>query len=62
MSLAGAASIAAAAGLYVWGPQYKGYREGWPLGIYLPMVLLAAAVAMVSAARGIRAARPAAAA
>jgi hypothetical protein len=62
MSLAGAASIVAAAGLYVWGPQYEGYREGWPLGIYLPMVLLAAAVAMVSAARGVRAARPAAAA
>jgi hypothetical protein len=62
MSLAGAASIVAAAGLYNWAPQYAGYHEGWPLGIYLPMVLLAAAVAIVSAARGIRAARPAAAA
>jgi hypothetical protein len=58
MSLAGAASIAAAAGLYSWAPQYAGYHEGWPLGIYLSMVLLAAAVAVVSATRGIRAARP----
>jgi hypothetical protein len=62
MSLAGAASIVVAVGLYSWAPQYAGYHEGWPLGIYLPMVLLAAAVATVSAARGIRAARPAAAA
>jgi hypothetical protein len=62
ISLAGAASIVAAIGLYLWAPQYAGYHEGWPLGIYLPMVLLAAAVATVSAARGIRAARSAAAA
>ena len=62
MSLAGAASIVAAAGLYSWAPQYAGYHEGWPLGIYLPLVLLAAAVATVSATRGIRAARPSAAA
>lgn len=62
MSLAGAASIVAAAGLYSWAPQYAGYHEGWPLGIYLPMVLLAAAVATVSAARGIRATRPSGAA
>jgi hypothetical protein len=61
MSLAGTASVIAAAGLYSWAPQYAGYREGWPLGIYLPTVLLAAAVATVSAARGIRATRPAAA-
>jgi hypothetical protein len=62
MSLAGAASIVAAAGLYSWAPQYAGYHEGWPLGIYLPTILLAAAVAIVSATRGIRAARPTAAA
>lgn len=61
MSLAGAASIVAAAGLYSWAPQYAGYHEGWPLGIYLPMVLLAAAIATVSATRGIRATRRAAA-
>ena len=62
ISLAGAASIVAAIGLYLWAPQYAGYHQGWPLGIYLPTVLLAAAVATVSAARGIRAARSAAAA
>jgi hypothetical protein len=62
MGLAGAASIVAALGLTFWAPQYAGFHEGWPLGIYLPMVVLATAVATVSAARGIRAARPAAAA
>lgn len=62
MGLAGAASIAAAVGLYLWAPQDAGYHQGWPLGIYLPMVLLAAAVAIVSAARGIRASRSPAAA
>ncbi len=60
ISLAGAASIVAAVGLYRWAPQYAGYHEGWPLAIYLPTVLLAASVAMVSAARGIRATRSAA--
>jgi MFS family permease len=62
MGLAGAASIVAAVGLYRWAPQYAGYHEGWPLGIYLPVVLLAAAVAAVSATRGIRARRSAGAA
>jgi len=62
MALAGAASIVAAVGLYRWAPSYAGYREGWPLGIYLSAVALAAAVATVSAARGIRASRSAAAA
>jgi hypothetical protein len=57
MSLAGAASIVAAVGLYLQAPRYAGYHQGWPLGVYLPMVLLATAVAMVSALRGIRAAR-----
>ncbi len=56
MGLAGAASIAAAVGLYLWAPPYAGYHEGWLLAVYLPAVLLAAAVAIVSAARGIRAA------
>jgi hypothetical protein len=62
MGLAGAASIVAAVGLYLWAPSYAGYHQGWPLGIYLPMVALAAAVAAVSAGRGIRASRSAAAA
>lgn len=59
MSLAGAASIAAAAGLYWWASPEAGYHQPWPLGIYAPAVALAAAVALVSAARGIRASRPA---
>jgi hypothetical protein len=62
MGLAGAASIVAAVGLYLQAPPYAGYHQGWLLGVYLPMVLLAAAAAMVSAARGIRAARSPAAA
>jgi hypothetical protein len=59
MSVAGVASIVAAVGLYQWAPPY---HEGWQLGTYLPLVLLAAAVAAVSAARGIRATRSPAAA
>jgi hypothetical protein len=62
MGLACAASVVAAVGLYLWAPAYAGYHESWQLAVYLPAVLLAAAVAVVSAARGIRAARPPAAA
>jgi hypothetical protein len=58
MSLAGAASVVAAVGLYLWAPAYAGYHMTWLLAVYLPAVLLAAAVAVVSAARGIRAASP----
>jgi hypothetical protein len=54
MALAGAASIIAAIGLYRWAPPY---HQGWQLAAYPPLVLLAATVAVVSAARGIRAAR-----
>jgi hypothetical protein len=57
MGLAGAASIVAAAGLYLWAPADAGYHESWQLAVYLPAVLLAAGVAIISAARGIRAAR-----
>jgi hypothetical protein len=57
MVLAGTASIVAAVGLYLWAPAYAGYHESWQLASYLPAVLVAAAVAVVSAARGIRAAR-----
>ncbi len=59
MILAGAASIIAAAGLYLWAPGYAGYREATPLAIYLPMVMVPAVVAAVSAGRGLRAARQA---
>jgi hypothetical protein len=58
MGLAGAASVVAAVGLYLWAPAYAGYHVTWPLAVYLPAVLLTAAVAVVSAVRGIRAADP----
>ena len=58
MGLAGAASMVAAVGLYLWAPADAGYHAVWPLAIYLPSVLLASAVAVVSAARGIRATDP----
>ncbi len=57
MCLAGAASIVAVIGLYLWAPAAAGYHESWQLALYLPAVLLAAAVAAVSAARGLRATR-----
>ncbi len=57
MGLAAAASMVAAVGLYLWAPADAGYHESWQLAIYLPAVLLAAAVATISAVRGIRAAR-----
>ena len=62
MGLACAASVVAAFGLYLWAPGYAGYHESWQLAVYLPAVLLAVAVAIVSAARGLRSARPTAAA
>jgi hypothetical protein len=58
IGLACAASVVAAVGLYLWAPAYAGYHESWPLAVYLPAVLLASAVAVISAARGFRAARP----
>lgn len=53
MSLACAASVVAAIGLYLWAPAWAGYHQSWQLAVYLPAVLLASAVAVVSAARGI---------
>jgi hypothetical protein len=58
MGLAAAASVVAAVGLYLWAPAYAGYHAAWPLAVYLPAILLASSVAVVSAARGIRAADP----
>jgi hypothetical protein len=57
MALAGAVSMAVATGLYLWAPRYGGYHQAWPLQVYLPMVVLAAGVALVGASRGIRATR-----
>ena len=50
--------MVAAVCLYLWAPGYAGYHQAWPLAVYLPAVLLAAAVAAVSAARGVRARPP----
>jgi hypothetical protein len=62
MGLAAVASVVAVVGLYLWAPAYAGYHEAWQLAVYLPIVVLASAIAVVSAARGIRAeGRPAAA-
>jgi hypothetical protein len=61
MGLAVVASIVAAIGLYRWAPADAGYHQGWQLAVYLPAVVLAAAVALVSSERGIRAARSVAA-
>jgi hypothetical protein len=61
MALACAASVVAALGLNLWAPAYAGYHQSWPLVVYLPAVLLAAVVAVVSAARGLRARPPVAA-
>jgi hypothetical protein len=58
MGLAGVASVVAMVGLYLWTPAYAGYHEGWQLAVYLPAALVVSAVAVVSAARGIRAAGP----
>lgn len=57
MGLAGLASVVAVVGLYVWAPAYAGYHEGWQLGVYLPVELLAGAVAVISAVRGARVTR-----
>ena len=54
MSLACAVSVVAVIGLYLWAPATPGYHESWELAVYLPAVLLAGAVAVVSAARGLR--------
>ena len=55
MALAAAASVVAAAGLYRWASPEAGYHQPWPLEVYVPLVALAAVVALVSAVRGVRA-------
>jgi hypothetical protein len=54
MGLAVVASVVAVVGLYLWAPAYAGYHEAWQLAVYLPIVVVASAIAVVSAARGIR--------
>lgn len=57
MGLAALVSIVAAVGLYRWAPVEVGYHQGWPLGVYLVTAALASAIAVVSAARGVRTAQ-----
>ena len=61
MSLACVVSVVAVIGLYLWAPAEAGYHESWELAVYPPAVLLAGAVAVVSAARGLRPPQPTAA-
>jgi hypothetical protein len=56
MVLAAAASSVAAVGLSLWARDFAGYHDGVVLGLYLALVIAAATVASVSAARGARAA------
>jgi hypothetical protein len=62
MVLAGTVSILAAVAVTLWAPSFAGYHQHWPLTIYVVAVVPAGLVAMVSAVRGIRAAREAGAA
>ncbi len=55
IALAGAASGIAATGLCLWAPGFAGYHHDGLLGGYLAAVALTAAIATVSAARGVRA-------
>jgi hypothetical protein len=56
MGLAGAASTVAATGLYA--SAVDPYRHGWPIPVYVLLLLAVLAAAGSSAARGVRAARP----
>jgi hypothetical protein len=55
IALAGAASGIAATGLCLWAPGFAGYHHSGLLAGYLAVVALGAAIAAVSAARGVRA-------
>ncbi len=57
MGVAAAASVVDAAGLYLWAPPANGFTQTWFLSLYFPTVAAAAAVALISAARGARAIR-----
>jgi hypothetical protein len=56
MGLGGVASVVCVVGLYRWAPLEVGYHHGWPLGLYVVVVGLASTTAVISAARGVRAA------
>jgi hypothetical protein len=50
------AIVVAVISLNLWGRQFAGYHDGTLSGIYLALVVTAATVTTVSAARGTRAA------
>ena len=56
--VAATAVVAAVTGLVLWAPGFAGYHHAAIPGLYLALVVAAAAVTAVSAARGARAALP----
>jgi hypothetical protein len=56
MAVAAVAIVVAVISLNLWGRQWAGYHDGTVSGIYLALVVTAATVTTVSAARGTRAA------
>jgi hypothetical protein len=56
MAVAAAAIVVAVVGLCLWAPDFAGYHDATLPGIYLILVVAAATVTTVSAARGTRAA------
>jgi hypothetical protein len=56
MAVAAAAIVVAVIGLCLWAPDFAGYHDATLPGVYLALVVTAAAVTTVSAARGTRAA------
>ena len=57
MAVAAVAIVVAVTSLTLWARPFAGYHDGAVPGIYLALVVTAATVTTVSAARGIRAAR-----
>jgi len=56
MAVAAVAIVVAVTSLNLWARQFIGYHDGTLSGIYLALVVAAATVTTVSAARGTRAA------
>jgi hypothetical protein len=56
MTVAAVAIVVAVTSLDLWARQFVGYHDGTLPGIYLALVVAAATVTTVSAARGTRAA------
>jgi hypothetical protein len=56
MAVAAVAIVVAVTSLNLWSLQFAGYHDGIVSGIYLALVIIAATVTTVSAARGTRAA------